>query len=261
MEKRDIILYLSLKNNGDWQSIYRDIVNKVPINDEEAFELIKTVKAKTLTIFDEEYPVCLTNMRNPPFVLYYYGDISLLSNLGKTIAVVGSRNYSDYGKMMTEKIVGVLASELIIVSGLARGIDAISHCACIKNNGKTIAVLPCGIDYCYPFENKSIYQVIKHNHLLISEYPNGFAPTENTCRFRNRIIAALANSVLVTESYGPSGTLITVNCALEQGKELFCVPYRHTDNSHCNRLIKEGAMLADDGKDILYHLKKISWRY
>ena len=261
MEKRDILIYLSLKNKGDWKSIYRDIIGKIQIDDEEAKSLLKTVKSQVLTIFDENYPRSLYCSRNPPFVLYYYGDITLLSNLGNNIGVVGSRDYSDYGKMMTEKIVGEFAPELNVVSGMARGIDSLAHIACIENGGRTIAVLPSGIDYCYPSSNWRLYQRLKKNHLILSEYPNDYAPTEDNFRFRNRIIASLSNALLVTESYGPSGTLITINCALEQGKDIFCVPYRHTDNSHCNRLIKEGAILADNGKDIVYEMKKISWRY
>ena len=261
MEKRDIIIYLSLKNNGDWKSIYRDIICKTKINDDEAMELIKTVKSQVLTIFDENYPRCLYYTRNPPFVLYYYGDITLLSDLGKTIGVVGSRDYSEYGKMMTEKIVSELADELVVISGMARGIDSIAHNTCINNGGRTIGVLPSGIDYCYPQSNKELYQKIKNGHLLISEYPNAYVPTEDNFRFRNRIIAALSSALLVTESYGPSGTLITINCALEQGKDVFCVPYRYTDNSHCTRLVKEGGIIADNGKDIVYEMKKISWRH
>lgn len=250
MEGRDILIYLSIKRNGDWDKIYEDIKRKKQVSKEEVEEVVALVKSKSITILDDEYPSYLKQIYKPPFVLYYYGDISLISNLEKNISVVGSRNCSSYGEKQTIRLTKEISSYFNIVSGLAKGVDFHAHKTCIENNGKTIAVLGSGIDNCYPIENIDLYNIIKSNHLLISEYPSCVAPDKSQFPMRNRLIAALSRCLLVTEAYYKSGTSITVSHALAFGHEICCVPYPVGEKSACNLLIKDGARLTESGQDI-----------
>lgn len=254
MDSREILIYLSLKYEGDWDDIYKHIDNKLPLDDEEAEELLKGVKSNFITILDENYPIELKNIRHPPFVLYYYGDITLLDGIDKNIAVIGSRDCSEYGTKMTNILVKDICARYAIVSGMARGIDTIAAECSINNGGRTIAVLGSGIDYPYPLRNKKLYETIKKNHLVISEYPGECLPKPSTFPCRNRLIAALCRALLVTEAYERSGTLITVDFAYGQ-KDVLCVPYRGDENSACNELIKQGAYLVQTGQDIIEALE------
>lgn len=219
MKGRDIIAYLALKHNGDWDSIYKDIHDKAYAGSEEKIkEALEKLKCNYITIIDDEYPKCLKLNYKPPFILFYYGDITLLNNCENNVAVIGSRQCSSYGIEMTEKIVSSIARDVTIVSGLARGIDSIAHKSAINSGGKTIAVLGSGIDYCYPKENRALYEEIKNNHLLLSEFPFMCEPNKENFPFRNRIIAALSKVVVVTEASYKSGTSTTVSWALELGK-------------------------------------------
>lgn len=134
---------------------------------------------------------------------------------------------------------------------MALGIDTVAHRSALRNNGKTIAVLGSGIDYCYPKSNEDIYQLMKQDHLILSEYPKGLVPLKENFPKRNRIIAGLSGAVLVTEAKQRSGTMITVGHALEQGKDIFCIPSRITDYLGCNYLIQQGAKLVNNVNDII----------
>ncbi|MFA5686491.1 MAG: DNA-processing protein DprA [Bacilli bacterium] len=250
MQGRDILIYLSLKYEGDWDNIYQAIKRKEPINSHLYKELITTLKSEAVTIIDPYYPEHLKQCYKPPFVIYYYGDFSLLDKINSVVAIVGSRKASDYGKKMTRLIVSDLAKKMIILSGLARGIDATAHESAININGKTIAILGSGIDYCYPKENKQLYDLIKKDHLLISEYPNSCSPKQKNFPFRNRLIAILSKSLIVTEAGINSGTLITVSHALSYGRDICCVPYPADLYSACNSLIKQGAKLVENARDV-----------
>lgn len=250
MTGRDILIYLSLRYKGCWDDIYGAIKRKEPIDDDAYKEAMATLKSEALTIIDKNYPEHLKQCHKPPFVLFYYGDISLLEHPQKTIAYIGSRKASEYGMKMTRIIVGDLSQQMIIVSGLAKGIDAIAHETAINCKGKTIAVLGSGIDYCYPRENKELYDIIKSHHLLISEYPNKTDPDHSQFPLRNRIIAMLAKSIVVGEADAKSGTLITVSYALSVGRDVCCVPYPGDIASACNGLIKQGAKLVESAKDV-----------
>ena len=168
---------------------------------------------------------------------------------------MGSRVCSDYGSKATKKIVSEIAREFNIVSGLDAGIDAIAHETAILAGGKTIAVLGCGIDYCYPPCNQELYNEIKQNHLLLSEYPGYETWIENSFPLRNRIIAMLSCGTIVTEAKARSGTLTTVMHTLDNGKTLMCVPYHIDEESECNRLISGGAYLIQCGKDVIEIMK------
>ena len=247
---RKMLLALSLKVDGDYELMFQLLITYQFPSLEEIEEAESKIKCRYITYIDEDYPTCLKQVYHPPMVLYYYGDLSLLGQEEKSIAVVGSRDASDMGINRTMELVHELSSEYIIVSGLARGIDTAAHIATLQSKGKTIAVLGCGIDYCYPEENKDLYKIIKKKGLVVSEYPNETQPLQDHFPKRNRIIAALAKGILITEAKRKSGTLITVNWAQSMTKEIMCVPYRVEDDSGTNQLIKEGAYMVEDADDV-----------
>jgi len=244
---REILIYLSLKFNGDYFAIRDAIKNRD--YDLEGIEEVN-VRANTLTMLDEDYPREFLKLPYPPIVLFYYGDISLIKDISKNIAVIGTRKPTQYGSDVTENIVKEISKDMVVVSGLARGIDSIAQKTAIENNGKTIAILGSGIEYCYPYENKELYDEIKRNHLLISEFPNRTEPTPHNLLFRNRLIAMLSKGVLITEAYQKSGTSVTANWALSYLKDVMCVPYQYGSYSLCNFIINEGAYLVDSVDDV-----------
>ena len=256
MTARIKIIAMSIKYNGNWNKIYRAICHREEIED-KYIEKAEALKCGAITLVDADYPEHLKHVKDPPIVLYYYGDKSLLINYRNNISVVGSRDYSPYGEKMTIEIVGELARRgYNIVSGLAIGIDSIAHNVAIDNGAKTIAVLPGGIDYCYPPSHKKIYNIIKKNHLLISEIPGDSAPEQISFPIRNRIIAGLSKTLLVTEAHPLSGTLTTVLLALEGNSDVMCVPYPVGENSECNRLIMNGASLVENADDVVDQMSK-----
>ena len=200
------------------------------------------------------YPQRLRNIDNPPKQLYCLGNLELL-NYRKNIAIIGSRNCSYYGEQVSKDFSYNLAKENIcIVSGLAKGVDSFAHIGALNAKGKTIAVLGSGLDNIYPKENiKLAESIVKNNGLIISEYPLGTLPLKYHFPERNRIISGLSDSVLVAEARKNSGTNITVNFALEQGKDVFVVPgniYSKTSDG-TNFMILEGAIPVLSYKDIL----------
>lgn len=254
MKAHDILVHLAIKEGGDWDKIYNNVLNKVQLNEDDVKNSVASLKCKAVTLVDHDYPSCLKLLAKPPFVLFYYGDWALAMDNTLSIAVVGSRKSSEYGERITNVIVSDLAKRLKIVSGLAAGIDACSHRACINAGGQTIAVLGCGIDVCYPPQNQDLYDEIKQNHLLVSEYPGEVQPKKEQFPMRNRIIAALSRSLLVTEAYAHSGTSITIGFALAIGHDVYVVPHEAGKNSACNRLIREGAVLVENAEHVFYEM-------
>lgn len=205
---------------------------------------IKGIKA--VVRGEPDYPEALTEIDNPPPILYTVGDKSLMKS--RTVAVVGSREPTIQGEKTAYAFSEVLAKcSVTIVSGLARGIDAAAHRAALDAGGKTIAVLGTGVDRVYPAENRALYEEIAKKGLLVSEYPPGTEAKAYRFPERNRIVSALAEAVLIPEAREKSGALITADYAIKQGKELFIVP--SAVNSECgrgsNKLLKElqGAMV------------------
>lgn len=200
------------------------------------------------------YPERLRNIDDAPKELYCLGNLELL-NYKNNIAMIGSRNCSGYGERVAKDFAYNLAKEdICIISGLAKGIDSFSHIGALNAKGKTIAVLGSGLDNIYPKENiKLVEEIIKNNGLVISEYPLGTKPLKYHFPARNRIISGLSDSVLVVEARRNSGTNITVDFALEQGKDVFVIPgniYSKTSDG-TNFLITEGAIPVLNYKDIL----------
>ena len=251
MKSSEALAALSLKHDGDWVKIYCAIKDHQKINQEEAERLIAENNTKFITMLDDEYPEILKNIYNPPIVLFYKGDISLLKRR-RILAVVGNRECSDYGIYATKKIISELDDDIVILSGLAKGIDAEAHKAALEKGNPTIAFLGCGINYIYPIENHQLYKDIEKNGLIISEYPGMTTPDKAHFPYRNRLIAGLAKGVLVVEGKRRSGTSTTVTAAAAFGKDVFAIPSPISDenNSLCNDILREGAILIRSGEDI-----------
>ena len=205
----------------------------------------------SFSILDDCYPWDLSEIYNPPALLFYQGNIDLLE-LPK-VAVVGSRDSSKLGNQSVQKIIKELNNELIIVSGLARGIDTAAHMAALQNGGRTIAVIGTGLDVFYPKANKKLQAYIGKNHLVLSEYGPGEQPLKFHFPERNRIIAGLCRGVIVAEAKMRSGSLITCERAMEEGRDVFAIPGSILDGKSdgCHHLIQEGAKCITSGSDVL----------
>lgn len=256
MDMRDILIYFAIKYEGDYELIRRAIKDKEKVGLDELNNTLKSVSSNTITFLDDNYPICLKQLYNPPFVLFYYGDITILNKV-KSLGVVGTRSPSNYGVEVTNYLLGDLLEkeDVVIVSGLAIGIDSLAHEIALNKNRKTIAVLANGLDEYYIKNNLYLYNRIKENGLILSEYPSNSKVDKSKFRVRNRLIAALSNAVLIPEANIKSGTSITINSAIELNKEILCVPSSILEkDSLTNYLIKEGAKCIFDYKDILDEL-------
>jgi len=201
---------------------------------------------------DERYPGQLRNIYDAPHALYVKG--RLPGKEEKLLAIVGARECTPYGREMARQFAGAMAKEGVgIVSGLARGIDAHAHEGALAAGGMTYGILGCGIDICYPRENLKLYMELQKQGAVLSEYAPGIAPIAGNFPMRNRIISGLCDAILVIEAKEKSGSLITVDYGLEQGKDIYALPGRATDrlSGGCNNLIKMGAKLVTKPKDIL----------
>ena len=207
---------------------------------------------------DEYYPKRLLQIQNPPERLYVEGNEKLLNQ--DAIAIVGTRNYTRYGEKHASKFARELSKKgICIISGLARGIDTISHINSMEEEGKTIAVLGSGFDQIYPEENRYLYQkIIENGGCIVSEYPPETPIDKAKFPKRNRIISGLAMGVLVIEARYRSGTAITAKHAISQHKEVFCIPHPlDTPTGYIpNLLIQQGAQLVTSGSDILLYYNK-----
>lgn len=247
---------LELKQAGIEENIANEFISaRVSIYPDDLIERINKENIKILTLDEKDYPRLLSEIYDPPPLLFYLGEIKASDDF--TIAVVGSRRYSHYGQQVAEKIVFDLAkNNITIVSGLALGIDALAHNATLSANGRTIAVLGSGIDKysIYPADNRYLAEKIKASGgLILSEFPLGTAPLKFNFPQRNRIISGLSRGTLVVEASAKSGSLITANFALEQNREVFAVPGNiFSENSGgANDLIKKGAKAVSSAKEIL----------
>lgn len=204
---------------------------------------------------DEHYPERLHNIYGAPFALYYKGRLPDAAQ--KTIAIVGARDCSLYGGELARYFARELAGRgIAIISGLARGIDSYAHMGALDAEGSTFAVLGCGIDICYPRENLRLYMEMQARGGIISEYAPGTIPVAGNFPMRNRIISGLADAILVVEAREKSGSLITADLGLEQGKDIYAIPGRPADplSAGCNNLIKMGAKLVATPQDVLEEL-------
>lgn len=200
----------------------------------------------------EEYPEKLRNIYQPPLGLYIKGKLPAGDRI--TIAVIGARVCSGYGKEMAKYFAGEMAKMGVqVISGLAKGIDSHAHQGVLAVGASTFGILGCGIDICYPKENFEIYKRMDKNGGILSEYGMGVPPLPHLFPMRNRIISGLSDGILVIEAREKSGSLITADWGLEQGKDIYALPGRATESlsTGCNNLIKAGAKLVTTPEDIL----------
>lgn len=240
---KEQLLFYAVKYGGEWNRI------KKALQENEPWEKI-SYDGNYLTIADEDYPVLLKRLVNPPWVIFYEGNLDLLKY--SAVGIVGSRKNSDYGAMCCREIVKHLNRKHVVVSGLACGIDACAHFNCIHEKRYTIGVIGCGLDICYPKVNEHLYQIMRKYHLILSEYPKGTKPFAYHFPARNRILAGLCEALIVVEAKKRSGTLISVNEALDIGLPVYCIPHRFLDENgeSCNFLIQQGAEILVNFEDI-----------
>lgn len=220
--------------------------------------LLKKYPFKVLSIFDEQYPERLKNIYDPPILLYYLGEFD--PNDHDSIAIVGTRTPSSYGKSVTAHLVKELVEQHItVVSGFARGIDTIAHRTAVQSGGRTIAVLGNGIDRVYPSENRDLKNLIVQNGVYCTEFSIGTKPDAVNFPRRNRIISGLSLGVLVIEAGEKSGATLTAYYANDQNREVFAIPGRIGDSKSIgtNRLIQKGAKLVLDVDDILLEIESL----
>jgi DNA processing protein len=232
-----------IKNFNEWDAA------------EKEASAVKQRGIRIITYADLQYPINLRQVEDAPVFLYAKGSIEDTDRYA--VAMVGSREMSDYGRAIACKIAGELAScGITIISGMARGIDAMSHLSALSAGGRSIAVLGCGIERPYPYENKGLYAKLINAGCVISEFPIGTPPLKENFPKRNRLISGLSLGVIVIEAALKSGSLITANYALEQGRDVFAVPGSVTSKGSegTNWLIKKGAKLVQKTEDIIEEL-------
>lgn len=250
--------YNQLSRTGLEKGQIENIINQRPkINPDREIEKVNKAKVELIIIKDENYPRLLKEIYNPPALLYIRGQLKPEDEI--SLAVVGTRKLSHYGKQITPIITADLArAGLTIVSGLAKGIDALAHRAALSANGRTIAVLGSAVDKksVYPFVNQGLSEKIIQNGALISEYPVGTQARPQYFPQRNRIISGLSRGTLVIEAPEKSGALITAQNALEQNREVFAIPgpVLAPNSFGANNLIKMGAKLVNQANDVLEEL-------
>lgn len=212
------------------------------------------MKITTIIAKDDHFPDKLRTIPQPPNKLFVLGNLKELLEQ-PSLAVVGSRKVTPYGRGVTEDLIQAVASKgIVIISGLALGVDAIAHQAALAAGGKTIAVLPCGLDKPYPATNRQLARkILEQGGALVSEYPDGTPPLQHHFIERNRLVSGLSDGLLVTEAAAKSGTIHTAGFALDQGKTVMAVPGNITSEQSqgTNNLVKTGATPITSAQDIL----------
>ena len=254
-----------------WEASYEQLVQSGILKEEDAGELCESREnfdpaaewckleqkgIRFLTDRSEEFPKKLLDIPDRPYALFIKGCIHS-DGTEKRVAVIGARVCSAYGRYAAGKFAGELAEYgIATVSGMARGVDSAAHQGTVDAGGRTYAILGCGVDICYPPENKYLYDRIIEQGAVLSEYPPGTRPNAWQFPERNRLISGMADCVVITEARQKSGSLITVKHALEQGVDVCAVPGRINDvlSGGCNRLIQEGAFPATSTLDILFSM-------
>lgn len=224
---------------------------------QKAYDNMIKAKIAYVTCFESVFPDKLRNIYDPPVGLFYYGKMP--SDNSMNVAVIGARLCSEYGKYVADGYARILGGNGCgVISGMALGIDAVGQKGALDAGGYSMGVLGNGVDICYPAENKVLYERLKEEGGVMSEYPPGTMPKKTYFPMRNRLISGLSDVLLVVEARKKSGTLITADRALEQGKDVYAVPGRVTDalSYGCNRLISEGAGVAVSPQEFLDEIMK-----
>lgn len=236
------------------------VVSRQKLDIQGEYLKLEDRQIKFTCIGHKDYPYRLLNISDAPYGIYYRGKLPEQNR--PTVAVIGARNCSEYGRRMAKHFGGELAMMGVqVISGMARGIDGIGQKAALEAGGYSLGVLGCGVDICYPEENRDLYDMLCLRGGVCSEYLPGILPKNSLFPPRNRIISGLSDIVLVIEAKNRSGTLITVDMALEQGKEVYALPGRVTDalSEGCNRLLQQGAGIALSPQEIVKSLmEKVS---
>ncbi|MGN0159586.1 MAG: DNA-processing protein DprA [Brotaphodocola sp.] len=252
IEEKELAAELRLKS-GQWSSICGAAAKLERCR--EAIEEMAKRNISFLAHLDPLYPQKLLEIPDYPVGLYIRGKIP--EETIPSVAIVGARNCSAYGEQIAEEFARMLSKEGVqIISGLALGIDSAAHRGALKGETATYGVLGCGVNICYPSSNYKLYEKMIESGGIISEFPLNTKPKPGNFPMRNRIISGMADAVLVVEAKERSGSLITAEMGLEQGREIFAVPGRITDclSKGCNDLIQQGAHLANSPNDILEYL-------
>lgn len=246
LSEGELVQLLGKKKAESWGYFKRE---KRP---EEIYEVLKNEGISYTYYGEKEFPKKLMEIPDAPFSIYYKGELP--SQEVPAVAMIGARRYSEYGRYMAELFADRLAgSGIQIISGMAFGVDGISQRAALKAGGRSYGVLGSGVDVIYPNANKDLYEALCARGGVLSESVPGTQPIAGLFPQRNRIISALADVILVVEAREKSGTLITVDMALEQGREVYVIPGRCTDalSMGCNRLLRQGANVASSPEDII----------
>jgi DNA processing protein len=228
-----------IASTGNWEKLSEKFRKTIPSG------------ARIMALTEQAYPSKLKNIPDPPPILYYEGDIAIFER--PTLAVVGSRRPTDYGLRLTSRIVGELAGAgVVIISGLAYGIDGTAHQAALEARGLTAAIFGCGLDIIYPSGHKALAQRIIQSGCLVSEFPGGTRPERFNFPVRNRVVAGLSDGVMVVEAGPKSGALVTARLALDQGRDVLAIPGAvDSEQSYGpNALIKQGAVAVTSAQDI-----------
>lgn len=211
---------------------------------------------RTYTLWDKEYPQLLKKIYDSPVLLFTIGKPLKIKE--DAVAIVGTRSFTQYGKRVTKKLATDLSSiNIVIVSGLARGIDTVAHAVTVQNKQRTIAVLGSGLDIIYPSENRKLAESILENGTIVSEFPIGTKPEASNFPKRNRIISGLCHATIVVEAGNKSGAILTALNAVDQNREIFAVPGRIDDKQSlgCIRLIRNGAIPIQNGEQVIDNIK------
>ncbi len=262
LQARSLLLGLSCHCDGEWEQVFRILKTKERITEDEVNEAFMKTDASFTTIVDEDYAESFKEIYHPPFLLYYYGNFSLLTD-PRRISVVGTREPSSYQASSTDKIVREICrhynGDVTIVSGMAKGLDGVAMRAAMKEGASVIAILGSGIDNPYPRENTDIYEYCKSGKgLVISEYPKDVDPIGDHFVFRNRLIAALGQIALIMGGKRASGTSTTVKYATELGREMFALPCNVTGDDLTNSLIADGVRPLLNSADVISELDTIN---
>lgn len=228
---------------------------KKSISPQAAYDEIREKEIRLCYFGQKDYPRKLADIPGAPLILYYKGRIPDSDVV--SVAIIGSRACSEYGRMIAEEFGRQFAEAGIqVISGMARGIDGISQKSAVNAGGYSAAILGCGVDVCYPSDNRQLYDKLDKTGGVISEYPPGTQPLACYFPARNRIISGLSDAIVVVEAREQSGTMITVDAALEQGRDVYAVPGRVTDalSGGCNRLIRQGADLILSAQELIEEL-------
>lgn len=254
IQARDVCIYFSLIKKGEFKDIYEGIKNHEKFEEETYKKELNKTKSNIVTLFDSDYPEIYKQIDKPPLALYYYGNINLLKSK-KILAVVGTRYPDNYGIQSLKGILEPFVKDenVTLISGLAKGIDGVASRIFMENNKPVISVLGSGIDCCYPEINNDVYSYCKSkNGLVISEYPNSTAPFAHHFPFRNRLIAAISDIILIGEAKYKSGSQSTLTYGLNFGKTICTIPASIFNSYKLNNnLLAQGANVitcADDLK-------------